>query len=767
MAAGPATAAFLAGLGADVLKVEPPSGDGTRWVHPRQNGMGTNFLAMNAGKRDAILDLKSEQGREKALQLAAGADVLLQNLAVGVVERLGLGYDTVNERNPGLVYCSISGYGRTGPLAQERGHDLAIQASSGFARLNGRAGGGLEHFRFSGFIDLITAATAANAIIAGLVERGRSGLGQEISVSMLEAALEVQFTRFNAYITGMDAPDPDGTRGQLLAPDRAYRALDRWVFLTVASDAQWRRFCDVIDRPQLAADPRFSTNAARMTNVSALDAEIEERLAQRPAIVWLRHLRRAGIAAATERSIHEIAFDRQVSENEMAVELNSAVGSIMLGGLPWHFSRTPGAVRTPPVPGADTESVSAIAQEWKRRRDAEGSPGAAVSDDEPILAGRRVLELADSVAGRLAALRLQDLGAEVIRCRLGGATPDDGDAEPSPALVNLNALLSRGKQTVVIDRARNGAEDLQALIGSADVVISDRSELDPLLATDRDASRRGDNDRVWVELSAFGPRGPLAGANGSELTAQAVAGYTEWLGKHGAEPVRLGADVASCATAIFATGAALAGLLVLDRGGSGQTVELSLLNSLLSLATIHIAGQFDPDDFDGPRVLGPFYAPQAGWRTAGRPIAFSFGGAVGEDGRAGWLDFIASIGAEWLLEDPRFAGDPTGRSTTGIGPLAEDCRPAYEQAFARLDDQTLIAAIRRCGGVAAPYVSYEDLLEEQQLQALGVICAAPEGSGRVSRATGFPAHFSRSKPALRWSWSGPETATSEKVKERT
>ena len=192
----------------------------------------------------------------------------------------------------------------------------------------------------------------------------------------------------------------------------------------------------------------------------------------------------------------------------------------------------------------------------------------------------------------------------------------------------------------------------------------------------------------------------------------------------------------------------MAARLAMSQGAGGQLIELSGLNSLLSLATIHIAAQTDPDDFDGPRVMGPFYPPQRGWKTKGRPIAFSFGGAIGQEGRPGHNDFLRSIKADWLLQEPRVASDPTGLATTGIGPLAEECRPLYEKAFEELDDDTLVAAIRRFGGVAAPYHFYDDLAEHPQLAALGTIVSSPD---RSAKATAFPAHFGRALTKIRWS----------------
>jgi crotonobetainyl-CoA:carnitine CoA-transferase CaiB-like acyl-CoA transferase len=199
---GPQAALMLADFGADVIKVEPPAGDGTRWVEPLQRGMGTNYICLNVNKRGVVLDLKEREGREQAIQLAARADVFVQNFRGGVIERLGLGYPVLRERNPRLVYCSISGFGERGPLAREACADFIMQAFSGFARLNGAPGDALEAFRFTGFIDLTTAIMATQAVLAALVERDASGEGQKVEVSMLESALEMQATRVAEFLAG-------------------------------------------------------------------------------------------------------------------------------------------------------------------------------------------------------------------------------------------------------------------------------------------------------------------------------------------------------------------------------------------------------------------------------------------------------------------------------------------------------------------------------------------------------------------------------------
>jgi len=358
MAAGPWTGALLGMLGAEVIKVEPPAGDGTRWVMPTQKGMGTNFISMNVNKKNMTLDLKQEHGRAAALALLRTCDVFVQNFRGGVIERLQLDYESVRSVNPGLVYCSISGFGESGPLSKAGCADPIMQAFSGFARANGAQGEGVEAFRFTGFIDLTSAAVATEAILAALLDREHTGTGQKVEVSMLEAALEIQYTRIAELLGAGLVPVPRGSASPALAPDRAYAALDRHIFLTVHSDREWGEFCAALEQPALAADSRFSTNSSRVENREALDALIEPVLRARPAIWWMRVFQRHGIAVGIAHDFETFRHHAQIIENKMIARLDTPHwGEISVGGVPWHFSRTPCAVRAPAMPGENTEQI--------------------------------------------------------------------------------------------------------------------------------------------------------------------------------------------------------------------------------------------------------------------------------------------------------------------------------------------------------------------------------------------------------------------------
>jgi len=369
-----------------------------------------------------------------------------------------------------------------------------------------------------------------------------------------------------------------------------------------------------------------------------------------------------------------------------------------------------------------------------------------------VLEGVKVVEFAEGAAGPLAATRLADLGAAVIKIE-----PADGDwmrqAAPAMSQDGMSASffhLNRGKRSLALGRRPEHAAPLvRALVAAADVLITDRDAHDLKQIGIDGASDEVcvDNPRlISVHISALGRRGPLARQRGSELTTQAMAGYTRYLGGREQAPLRLGADVASAATGIFAAQAVLAALYRRNRDGRGQRVDLSLLNSLLSMKSIHLAAQSDPDVYSGPRVGGANNPPERGWKTADKPIFFAFGGSVGAEGREGWVDFVREAGFNRFLDDQRF--DKTGRTTTGHGIKVHELREEYEKEFSRFTSETLVSLIRKHAGNAAPYLSADETMAHPQTTALGIVKQVTTRDGGQTSVRAFPARFSHMQPRL-------------------
>jgi formyl-CoA transferase len=371
---------------------------------------------------------------------------------------------------------------------------------------------------------------------------------------------------------------------------------------------------------------------------------------------------------------------------------------------------------------------------------------------EPLpLAGIRVVELASGVAGPLAACRLGDLGATVTKVEWGegdwmrGCPPFRSDGTGG-----VFFALNRGKRGIRVDSdVERDRAALRRLVQGADVFITDRgrAELAALGLDGVDADVCAWHPGLVVaQISALGRRGPLAAKPGSELVAQAMAGYTRYVGAGGQPAVRLGADVAGCATGIFTAQAVLAALFARKRGHGGQRVDLSLLNSLLAMKTVHLAAQSDPDAFEGPRVGGAYDPPERGWQTADKPITFAFGGAVGAEGRPGWAQFVTAMGLSRMLADPRY--DKNGRLTTGLGPKARELKPEYEEEFVRFTAEEVVARVREFGGFASAYLTHDELMREPQVAALGIVRELDD-HGTKAPVLDFPVKFSGSATNLR------------------
>jgi crotonobetainyl-CoA:carnitine CoA-transferase CaiB-like acyl-CoA transferase len=360
MAAGPWTAGLLGMLGAEVIKVEPPAGDGVRWHLPQQRGISTNFIAMNVNKKDIILDLKSREGLATAFELAKTCDILVQNFRAGVMDRLGFGYESLHQANPRLIYCAISGFGETGPLSKEGCGDPIMQAFSGFGCANGAKDDVVDAFRFTGLLDLATASVSTSSILAALMERETTGVGQKVEVSMLEAALEIQNSRIGELLGAGLVPQPRESESAGLVPDRAFATMDREIFVTVHNDAEWQGFCRGVGQEALAGDARFSTMRARVAHRDELHAILEPIFKSRPAIWWLRVFQRNDVPAGIAHHFETFRHHRQIVDNGMIKELQTrGWGEISVGGLPWHFSGTPCEVRESPQPGEHTDEILA------------------------------------------------------------------------------------------------------------------------------------------------------------------------------------------------------------------------------------------------------------------------------------------------------------------------------------------------------------------------------------------------------------------------
>src|SRR5262249_15361206 len=288
--AGPTCTLMLADMGADVVKIEKsPHGDDSRHLIPPKVGEETAaFLMMNRNKRGIVLDLKKPGGAKVLRRLLNGADVLVENFAPGVMERLGLGYEDLRKEYPALIYCSLSGFGRTGPYRHRRGFDLIAQAMSGIMSFTGEGPHGPPVKCGSPLSDITAGILAAMGILAAYAHRLKTGEGQWVETSIYEAALvQTYWQSANAIATG-GAPAEMGSAHPLSAPYQAFEASDGWIVVGGANQKNWLLVLDVLDAPELASDPRFLSGADRMAHLQELEAELAERFRSMPVKYWLQ-----------------------------------------------------------------------------------------------------------------------------------------------------------------------------------------------------------------------------------------------------------------------------------------------------------------------------------------------------------------------------------------------------------------------------------------------------------------------------------------------
>ncbi len=360
---GPWCAMQLADLGAEVLKVENPAGgDDTRgFLSPARDGHSTYFLAVNRNKKSLAVDLTRPEGAAILRRLARISDVLLENARTGALDKRGLGYAALSAENPGLVYCSISGYGRSGALADRPGYDPVAQGESGFMSLTGEPDGPPMRTGVS-MVDIMAGMYAAQAVTAALVARERTGRGQRIDVPLFDTAVAMMSHAATAWLEGgVDIGRP-GNSNLVAMPAGLFEAADGPIMITVTTDRLFRRLAeDVFARPDLAEDPRFATNAARMENRQVLTAAMNDILKADRRDGWIARMRAAGIPGGPVRTVAEAFESDEMALRDMVVpQMHTALGRVQAVRSPMTLSETP--VRSPtgaPLLGEHTGSCLA------------------------------------------------------------------------------------------------------------------------------------------------------------------------------------------------------------------------------------------------------------------------------------------------------------------------------------------------------------------------------------------------------------------------
>ena len=360
--AGPYCTMFLGDMGAEIAKIEQPNvGDDSRgWGPPFVGKESAYFLAINRNKKSLAIDMKTDQGVELVRRLASKADVLIENFRPGTMERFGLGEPELRGLNPRLIYASLSGFGADGPMKDWPGYDLIIQAWGGFMSITGRPDGEPTKVAVA-IIDIVAGLMLGKAIAAALFARERTGIGQRIDTSLLEAEVACLIPYGSDYLASGKVPGRNGNAHPNIVPYQSFNTLDGYMVVGAASEGNWQRLCQAIERPELLNDPRFAKNAQRVANRKELIDILTDIFLKRDTITWIRLLGEAGIPCAPVNTIDRVFNEPQVRHRGMLLEIeHPTAGKVRMAGMPLKFSNTPASVRLPPpLLGQHTEEVLA------------------------------------------------------------------------------------------------------------------------------------------------------------------------------------------------------------------------------------------------------------------------------------------------------------------------------------------------------------------------------------------------------------------------
>ena len=359
--AGPACGLMLADMGADVIKVEkvPGGDDSRRFLPPDIDGESAAFMMMNRNKRGIAVNLKEPGGKKVIKRLFKTADVVIENYRIDTMDKLGLGYDDLIKENPGLIYCAISGFGRTGPYAERGGFDLIAQGMSGLMSITGEGPGRPPVKMGAPITDITAGILGAMAVSAAYAHKLKTGEGQKIDTSLFEAGIVHTYWQSAIGLATGVAPGPMGSAHPLNGPYQAFQTTDGWITLGAANQKNWLRMLDVLDAPEIADDPRFAENSDRMTFLKELEDLLGAIFAKHSTEDWLARLDAAGVPAGPVLNVNEMHKDPQTVARDMVVEVDHAqVGPVKTLGIPVKFSETPVQVTSSaPVYGQHTREV--------------------------------------------------------------------------------------------------------------------------------------------------------------------------------------------------------------------------------------------------------------------------------------------------------------------------------------------------------------------------------------------------------------------------
>ncbi len=696
--AGPYAGMLLAEQGANVIKVEPPAGDRARGTPA--------FHVLNRSKLGVVFDLTSPEGRAKARELAATADVVLVDHLPQGAERLGIDYERLTRENPGLIYCSMPPYGSKGPLATLEPDDTLVTAVTGVLGLQWSYADS-PVFLVVPIVAYATGVLAALAVAATLFDRARSGHGDHIEVSGLGGAFALQPA---SYLLPLSALEVIRLSTGKITPRgpwptyRVYEASDgEWFFLGALTPVFWTKLAVALGLEEYLADPRFEsapTGYKSPEDAQELSNRLAEIFATKPRRHWLDFLREADVPAGPVQTRDDYFQDPQVLHNGMRAEIEDPeVGPTVQMGVPLLLRGTPGGIRGPaPLLGQHNDDVPAMPPPTRaapppivRGKAKGGAP----------LDGITVLELGTILAGPYAATLLSDLGANVIKTE-----PLDGDPWRSVAISFLG--VNRGKRGLAINlKSEQGLDVFYDLVRKSDAVVDNsRAGVLQRLKIDYEALSAVNPRIICASITGFGASGPMAGLPGFDPLLQARSGLMQAQGGDGEEPVYHQIAVCDFITGLMTAYGVAAALYVREHSGRGQQIETSLANNAMAAqAGEFIRYQGRPPDPPGGRDLAGVSALYRVYRCAD-----------------GWL-FLAVCTSEQAAALVRATGGglaPHAEDAAASlveAPLQGDAASALETFFAQGGLDETIQLLTQQGIPCAPCVTIQGLFDDEHLRA--------------------------------------------------
>jgi crotonobetainyl-CoA:carnitine CoA-transferase CaiB-like acyl-CoA transferase len=702
---GPWAATLLGYLGANVVKVEPPGGEMAQQMYPRRQGVGTAYTAFNTDQKIVTLDLKNSDDFIQFEELVRNSDVLVENFRSGVAQRLGIDYASVNALNSQLIYGSSSAWGNDGPMRDQAAVDPHLQAFSGFAALNGALGGPPEMLRYM-HIDPNGSVFLAVAVVLGLLQRARTGSGTHLETSHFAMALAMQGSRLAECLESGVALPRLGSACQASAPNQCFLTADGYYLAVSAeNEMQWRQLCNAIQRTELLEDTRFASNAMRCENRQALAETLQVEFSRYPQRWWISRLERANVPHSRLLDYDDLRFHPQITDNEYLADIVTPADKFALGGLPWHFDRTPARMTTQ----HDLVGMTA------------GPPETAEDSKQvPPLAELTVIDASEGHAGPLLALFMAEAGAQVTKAE----TPE-GDCSrqlwPASGAASsaLFAALNRNKSGLLVDvNEIVSRQRFDTLLVNTDVLIYDRNiGLGDTLDLAADSMRQRYPHMLLIELSAYGSRGPLARHAGTELSVQAMTGYLRNLGHSDDAPVRVGADIAGSGCAAFALLGTLAALYERTHSGKGQRVQCSMLGALMSMRSLRWLSMQQPDSWQGTDCNATTDRPWLGYEAADGYVWPSLRTVRSDDGLQQLLKQLAV---------PPDMSDVNGdrellKETIGLGYLGRSWQARWNKVFLKFPKARILEIFRGVRGIAVEFCELHELIDHPQTTALGLL----------------------------------------------